>query len=81
MPPNEVPVDLAIAAVAKRLVMNLSLDDVPPSSFQPYHFPCDPGECWFVSVPPVHHALGGSRLIAVSRRTGEIIYDGSDGGE
>lgn len=38
-----------------------------------------PAECWFYFVPSDSGRIGASRLIAVSKITGEIAFDGMVG--
>jgi hypothetical protein len=45
-----------------------------------YMMPDDSEPCWWIPIC-YGDRVGGGRIIAVSKRTGKILYDGSDGGE
>ena len=45
-----------------------------------YNGPPDKEPCWWVPICYGDH-VGGGRIMAISKRTGEILYDGSDGME
>ena len=52
------------------------ITDSLPSNCAPYGAPKD---CWYIfcSYDPTSYCLRSSRLICVSKTTGEVIYDGS----
>lgn len=51
-----------------------------PASVTLYNGPPDDAPCWWISIPSGDR-VGGGRMIAVCKQTGNILYDGSDGME
>ena len=51
-----------------------------PDNVWTYNGPPDNEPCWWIPIC-YGDRVGGGRIIAVSKQTGKILYDGSDGGE
>ncbi len=51
-----------------------------PANICGYNMPDDSEPCWWIPIC-YGDRVGGGRIIAVSKRTGKTLYDGSDGGE
>jgi hypothetical protein len=73
--------DEALTVFHKRhpsqIVRELEITDTLPDGCAVYACPKD---CWFVRFLTVYdepHTLRSSRLVAVSKTTGEILFDGS----
>lgn len=54
--------------------------DRRPANTGGYNMPDDREPCWWIPIC-YGDRVGGGRIIAVSKRTGKILYDGSDRGE
>jgi hypothetical protein len=51
-----------------------------PNYARTYNGPPESEPCWWISIWYCDR-VGSGRIIAVSKRTGKILYDGDDGGE
>ncbi len=77
-------VELTKRQAAENIVNHLykgiedALKDQMPESVVCYSG-CPPAECWFYFVPSNFGRIGASGLIAVSKITGEIAFDGMVG--
>lgn len=59
---------------------NLVCYDGKPDGVSIYGYPLEDAPCWWIPICYGDH-VGGGRIMAISKRTGEILYDGSDGME
>jgi hypothetical protein len=51
-----------------------------PDTVRTYNGPLDSEPCWWIPIC-YGDRVGNGRILAISKRTGKILYDGDDGGE
>ncbi len=62
----------------------LKVIDSLPDIYSGIYRAKDLKDSWVLKVPKLSHepqTVGRGRIICISKETGQIIYDGSDGGE
>lgn len=81
------PVDRRQALAIARLACTgssevLTIHEALPPGCSIYGVIPSDGPCWFVTAPGCQGTrVGAGRLVVVSKRTGRVLYCGSDGGE
>jgi hypothetical protein len=71
---------IAIRYLGEQYLGSLAFHDALPDYAHIYtNVPLE--DLWFVPVPSNTYKVGGGRLVCISRKTGQIVYDGPDGGE
>jgi len=66
----------------KGINWQLTISDTLPDYATIYNSDSFPKDSWYISVHnPTVNRLGPGRIIGMNKKTGEIFYDGDDGGE
>ncbi len=71
---------IAVKYLKMQHAESLSIEDTLPKYAHIYtNVPLK--DLWFIPVPGDGTSIGCGRMICISKETGQIVYDGPDGGE